>query len=217
VIATLVILPFQLPHAAWPSSTTSTARRSHGPSMRSGPCSRPAGSLCRARPGYGFKLWPMSSPTPAHMGSSRGSTGPRWWYPSARGVALRRTCAVSEKGSDAAPGAGMRPGSPCVLGASGNGRTVGMTAKAVVCAPCRQRDPLNHEHRDGCGELRLRKAHTASGGLCPAAAPTPTRCARPAGPGGRAGSSPRQHRAASHVRPRPGVRPCVCAAGSTAG
>ncbi|MFE0128022.1 hypothetical protein, partial [Streptomyces parvus] len=43
-----------------------------------------------------------------------------------------------------------------------------------VCGPCRQKDPLNHQRCDGCGEVRLRRRRTdGGGGLCPACCTNP--------------------------------------------
>jgi hypothetical protein len=64
VIITLVILRFQLPHAAlavFYGVHRSTVTRAAG---RSGRCWPSAGSRCRASPGCGCGRWPMCSPMP---------------------------------------------------------------------------------------------------------------------------------------------------------
>ncbi|MGI5507805.1 helix-turn-helix domain-containing protein [Streptomyces sp. CA-106131] len=85
VIATLVVLRFQLPHAALAvfygvdRSTITRAVHEVRP-LLAAPCSPPAVSLSPMAPTCGFAPWLMSSPTPPPTVWNCGSTVPRSVY-----------------------------------------------------------------------------------------------------------------------------------------
>lgn len=83
VIAALVILRFQLPHAALAVLYGRTAARSPGPSTRSARSWLPVASPCQAVPTCGFARWRMSSAMPRLRASSCG------WMVRTSGCAVR--------------------------------------------------------------------------------------------------------------------------------